>query len=78
MNSWTSFGRATCSWTQMTLASPRSARSWSTPAEVSSPISGVSGDDAHSTSWTSSSNSRAALIRWTMPFCRVMRPTNST
>jgi hypothetical protein len=47
-------------------------------ADTSAPSSGVSGDAAHRTSGTESSNALAARSRCAIPFGRVSRPTNST
>ena len=70
--------RSTCSSIQMTEPSPRSARKWATASDVSVAISGVSGEEAHITKVMLSSKCRAARSRCVSPFCRVIRPTNST
>ena len=55
-----------------------SRRACSTRRAISSPIAGVSGAPAQNTICTPGRRSLMALSRCTMPFCRVMRPTNST
>ena len=56
----------------------RVLRSSSTSPATSAPSSGVSGAPAHSTSWTSGSRWAAARSSTGTPFCRVIRPTNTT
>jgi hypothetical protein len=56
----------------------RAAASSATAFSVSSAISGVSGAPAHSTICADGSISCAAATRWPTPFCRVIRPTNTT
>ncbi len=73
VSSWTRSGRGSISSTQTTPSLV--ARSVSTAALVSAPISGVSGEPAHSTTCTLRSKACAAASRWPTPFCRVIRPT---
>ena len=54
------------------------ARARSTASAISRAIAGVSGAPAHSTTCTPGWKYLIALTRWMIPFCRVMRPTNST
>ena len=57
--------------------SSRSARSRSIASRVARSISGSSGAPAQQDDLHPGANERAASTRWTIPFCRVMRPTKS-
>ncbi len=57
---------------------PRASWASLTAAVISRLISSVSGAPARRTTCAAGSMDAAALARWTIPFCLVIRPTNRT